>query len=224
MNNKQVSSINLSNMFAHLVHPTKLIIYSLFHLQLFRYFQGTSIIVRAIKNIKKGEMIAENYGQIFTQTPRAVRRTTLKSQYHFDCNCKPCQEDWPLFKDMHQGIMRFRCETGAEGGEIPLCNNTIIVPTDTSDFMIQCMRCRQYTNILKGLKELQDTDAMFRTASRLKDDGNVKSALEKYIEILVLLNSTLVPPFKDYHLCQQAIRVCMLGMGNISVVPEKFKK
>ena len=121
----------------------------------YRYFQGTHIIVRAIKNIRKGEMIAENYGQIFTQTPRAERRATLKSQYRFDCMCVPCQEDWPLFKDMHQGILRFRCETGANGGDVPKCNNVIIVPVDSSEFMVQCPCCRQYTNILKGLKALQ---------------------------------------------------------------------
>jgi len=107
-------------------------------------------------------MIAENYGQIFTQTPRAERQAALKSQYWFDCVCVPCNEDWPMFNNMHQGIMRFRCETGSEGGEVPKCNKVIIVPTDTSDFMIQCPVCKQYTNILKGLKVLQvDVTVMF---------------------------------------------------------------
>ncbi|XP_069689519.1 SET and MYND domain-containing protein 4-like isoform X2 [Periplaneta americana] len=187
-----------------------------------RYFQGTSVIVRAIKNIQCGEMIAENYGQIFTQTPRAERRAILKSQYRFDCVCVPCQEDWPLFSNMHQGIMRFRCETGADGGEMPRCSSVIIVPTDTSDFMIQCHVCKQYTNILKGLKILQDTDEMFHTATRLMNEGKVKQALEKYIEILILLDKTLVPPFKDFHLCQQAIRRCMLSLGNTSIVPHQI--
>jgi hypothetical protein len=99
-------------------------------------------------------MIAENYGQIFTQTPQAERQAVLKSQYKFDCLCVPCIEDWPLFNNMSQGIMRFRC-TGTGGGEVPKCNNVIIVPADTADFMIQCPVCKQYTNILRGLKVLQ---------------------------------------------------------------------
>lgn len=125
------------------------------YILLYRYFQGTSVIVRAIKNIHQGEMIAENYGQIFTQTPRAERQASLKSQYKFDCKCVPCTEDWPIFKNMDQRIMRFRCITGTEGGEVPKCNSVICVPTDTLDFMIQCPVCKQYTNILKGLKVLQ---------------------------------------------------------------------
>jgi hypothetical protein len=133
------------------------------HISLYRYFQGTSVIVRAIKNIHHGEMIAENYGQIFTQTPRAERQASLKSQYKFDCVCVPCTEDWPLFKNMHQGIMRFRCATGSKGGEVPKCNNVICVPTDTSDFIIQCPACKQYTNILKGLKVLQVSIAVLCT-------------------------------------------------------------
>jgi hypothetical protein len=119
-----------------------------------RYFQGTSVIACAIKNIHCGEMIAENYGQIFTQTSRAERQATLKSQYKFDCLCVPCNEDWPMFNNMSQGIMRFQC-TGTEGSEVRKCKNVIIVPTDTADFMIQCPVCKQYTNILRGLKVLQ---------------------------------------------------------------------
>jgi len=125
------------------------------HISLYRYFQGTSVIARAIKNIHQGEMIAENYGPIFTQTPRAERQASMKSQYKFDCICVPCTDDWPMFKNMDNGIMRFRCVTGTGGGEVPKCNNVICVPTDTLDFMIQCPVCKQYTNILERLKVLQ---------------------------------------------------------------------
>ncbi|PNF41902.1 hypothetical protein B7P43_G15535 [Cryptotermes secundus] len=188
-----------------------------------RYFQGTTVIARAIKNIHCGEMIAENYGPIFTQTPRAERQATLKSQYKFDCLCVPCNEDWPMFNNMNQGIMRFRC-TGTEDGKIRKCNNVIIVPTDTSDFMIRCAVCKENTNILRGLKVLQDTDAMFHKATQLMDEGKVRQALDKYTEILGLLDSILAPPFKDFHLCQQAIRHCMLSFGNKSVVSKKVTK
>lgn len=43
----------------------------------------------------------------------------------------------------------FRCN-GTE-----TCENVITVPIDCSDFMIQCIECGQYTNILKGLKAVQ---------------------------------------------------------------------
>jgi hypothetical protein len=65
---------------------------------------------------------------------------------------------------------------------------------------------------------------MFQMATRLMDEGNVGQALDKYIVILDLLDNTLAPPFKDFHLCQQAIRHCMLSFGNKSVVPKKVTK
>ena len=37
------------------------------------YFSGNTVIARAIKNIKKGDIIAENYGPIFTQKPLRER-------------------------------------------------------------------------------------------------------------------------------------------------------
>ena len=134
---------------------TKYTYAEVWYISLYRYFQGTSVIVRAIKNIRQGEMIAENYGPIFTQTPRAERQASLKSQYKFDCICVPCTEDWPMFKNMDNRMMRFRCVTGTKGDEVPKCNNVICVPTDTLDFMIQCLVCKQYTNVFKGLNVLQ---------------------------------------------------------------------
>jgi hypothetical protein len=134
---------------------TKYTYAEVWYISFYRYFQGTSVIARAIKNIHQGEMIAENYGPIFTQTPRVERQASLKSQYKFDCICVPCTEDWPLFKNMDNGIMRFRCATGTGGGEVSKCNSVICVPTDTSNFMIQCPVCKQYTNLFVGLKILQ---------------------------------------------------------------------
>lgn len=65
---------------------------------------------------------------------------------------------------------------------------------------------------------------MFQTATQLMDEGKVKQALDKYIKILDLLDNILAPPFRDFHLCQQAIRRCMLWFGNKSIVPEKVTK
>lgn len=114
----------------------------------FRYFQGTTVICRAIRTTFEGEMVAENYGPNFTQTPKNERQDILKRQYWFNCNCVACKEDWPLFSEMDESIMRFRCETKG-------CKNIIKVPTDTLKFMALCPVCNQHMNLLKGLKALQ---------------------------------------------------------------------
>ncbi|XP_055699154.1 SET and MYND domain-containing protein 4 isoform X2 [Phlebotomus papatasi] len=72
-----------------------------------RYFRGNRVFVHAIKNIKAGDIVAENYGPLYTQEDREQRRTTLKQIYFFDCMCIPCQENWPLFADFeHSGFWR----------------------------------------------------------------------------------------------------------------------
>jgi len=80
--------------------------------------------------------------------------------------------------------------------------------------MIYCTKCNKSTNILKGLKALQDTDALFRVASTNLEEGRNEQALKAYLEILKLLDETLALPIRDYHLCQQGVRLCALALGN----------
>ena len=44
--------------------------------------------------------------------------------------------------------------------------------------------------------------------------SNPEKALEEFLRILNLLDTTLVLPSKDYHVCQEEIRTCYLLMGN----------
>ena len=84
--------------------------------------------------------------------------------------------------------------------------------------MVPCSKCGKSTNILKGLKAMQDTDALYKNASKNAEVGKHKEALKSYLEILKILDETLALPQKDYHLCQQGVRQCMLALGNSSIV------
>ncbi|XP_076755179.1 protein-lysine N-methyltransferase SMYD4 [Xylocopa sonorina] len=177
-----------------------------------RYFVGTTIVVRAIRSISAGEEISENYGPIFTTTPEAERKRKLRWQYWFDCNCEACAAHWPLLEEIDPTVLRFKCDTGKE------CGNVLPVKTDTLEFMIRCSKCGKNTNILKGLKALQDTDSIFKVASRYLEDGKHEEALKSYLEILKLFDETLALPIRDYHYCQQGVRLCMLRLGNVNYV------
>jgi SET and MYND domain-containing protein 4 len=174
-----------------------------------RYFNGNVMMVRALKQIPAGSMIAENYGPVFTQVPKEERQAHLKKQYCFTCLCTPCNENWPTFKEMDDNFLRFRCD-----GLDRTCKNVLLVPLDINEFMIKCTECGESTNIMKGLKSLQDTDMLFKTATMLHENGDVKSALSKYVENLDLLDQSLVPPFRSYHLTQQGIKRCIMEFGN----------
>lgn len=64
--------------------------------------------VHAITNIKAGNVIAENYGPLYSQNPLQERKSTLKDQYWFDCNCRPCTDNWPLYDEMNTKEIRFK--------------------------------------------------------------------------------------------------------------------
>lgn len=173
-----------------------------------RYFIGTTMIVRAARTIRAGEEISENYGPIFTTTPENERKRRLRVQYWFDCNCEACSGHWPLLEELDPTILRFKCETGLS------CGNVLLVRSDIHEFMIGCAKCGKSTNILKGLKALQDTDALFKIASTNLEEGKNELALKAYLEILKLLDETLALPIRDYHVCQQGVRLCALALGN----------
>lgn len=177
-----------------------------------RYFCGSKIVVRAVKNIKKGEEIGENYGPIFTTVPKEKRRADLKERYWFECHCIPCKQNWPLYEEMNEKYMRFKCDSDRP------CPNVIAVPYDCKDFMVQCGFCQQYTNVLKGLKSLQDTDIIYRTGRTAMEEGKYGEAMKKFIEVLKLYDATLAPPYKSYYDCVQDLRRCMLAIGNYSIV------
>ncbi|KAG5323607.1 SMYD4 protein, partial [Pseudoatta argentina] len=177
-----------------------------------RYFIGTTMIVRAVRTINAGEEISENYGPIFTTMPESERKRKLRVQYWFDCNCEACSGHWPLLDELDPTILRFKCETG------PSCGNVLMVKSDTNEFMIGCAKCGKSMNILKGLKALQDTDALFKVASTNLEEGRNEHALQAYLEILKLLDEILVLPIRDYHICQQGVRLCSLALGNTAYI------
>ncbi|XP_046397895.1 SET and MYND domain-containing protein 4-like isoform X2 [Ischnura elegans] len=68
-----------------------------------RYFLGTSIVVRALRPLKAGEAIPENYGPVFTKQSRRERQRILRSRYWFICRCVACLADWPTYEAMGDG-------------------------------------------------------------------------------------------------------------------------
>ncbi|XP_071450764.1 SET and MYND domain-containing protein 4-like [Hetaerina americana] len=155
-----------------------------------RYFKGNSVIVRAIRGANIGEMIAENYGPIYTRQPRDARQASLRSQYWFNCECRPCRENWPLFEGMPttaSGSLRFRCHQtiaeappatkgapkGPPGAQVAIpkgcAKGYVIVHTESMAPVMNCMECGTTINVIKGLKTLSETDETFsRAEERLK--------------------------------------------------------
>lgn len=66
---------------------------------IFRYFVGKNIVINAVRPLAPGEVIAENYGPVFTKKPLAERQKNLLARYWFECGCTACKQDWPSIKN-----------------------------------------------------------------------------------------------------------------------------
>lgn len=177
-------------------------------LVLSRYYKGTTVFVHAIAHIRGGSQIAENYGPLFSQDERDQRQRLLKNQYWFDCRCAPCTENWPILDRMRADQLRFKCDSDRP------CDNVLVIPIETDAFLVKCDRCGQFTNILKGLKAVQDTDVVGQEAKRHQAAGEWRQAILKYIEMVRIMDGVMWPPFADYCKAQQSIKDCLLQYGN----------
>ncbi|XP_025202672.1 SET and MYND domain-containing protein 4 [Melanaphis sacchari] len=171
-----------------------------------RYHRGTTVVVHNIRELHAGETISENYGPMFMFHPKEERLQTLHNRYWFECNCIACCQDWPTLEQMKTNkSLRIRCTH---------CKNAITITTESMEFVVHCLVCSKTTKLLPVLKVLQDTENKYSVAKQLMDKHNYKKALAEFMALLSLLHKHMVPPFRDYHLCQQAIRQCMLTFGN----------
>ncbi|XP_012233731.1 SET and MYND domain-containing protein 4 isoform X2 [Linepithema humile] len=73
-----------------------------------RYFVGRHIVIRAVRGLRPDDVIAENYGPIFTKRTLAERQRTLAGRYWFRCTCRACREDWPRFENLTNDSVRLR--------------------------------------------------------------------------------------------------------------------
>lgn len=69
-----------------------------------RYFVGKRLTLAATRPHRPNEIVAENYGPIFTNTNLKERQRTLRGRYLFDCNCLPCQENWPTLQKLDKQV------------------------------------------------------------------------------------------------------------------------
>ncbi|XP_050719553.1 SET and MYND domain-containing protein 4-like isoform X3 [Eriocheir sinensis] len=198
------------------IYPTLALFNHSCHSAQVRYFSGNQVITKAIRNLRKGDIVPENYGQSFPSKKRSERKLELADRYWFDCNCEACQQDWPMYKEMDNANLRFKCHKCH--GPVPVNTEQVINP------FIKCEKCGEQTNILATLKNLQNTEQTFKAACKEMEAFNLEKAESLLIENLKQLEASLYPPYRDYHLTQEAyMRVC-LCQGNVIVKPPKSEE
>ncbi|XP_050485675.1 SET and MYND domain-containing protein 4-like isoform X1 [Bombus huntii] len=172
-----------------------------------RYFVGRSIVIRAIRSLRAGDAVAENYGPIFTKRSLEDRRRTLAARYWFRCECTACREDWPRFETLTNDMVRLRCPT--EG-----CSKLHPRPRDP-DRSIECSSCRRRINLREPMDRVRECEHLYAEGFAAMEEEQPERALKAFFEAASKFHRVAVPPHKDTHLAEIAASACMADEGNV---------
>nr|CAD7424830.1 unnamed protein product [Timema monikensis] len=100
------------------------------------YFVGHSIVVRATRPLGSGDIVAENYGPVFTKRSLESRQRALTSRYWFRCICQACKENWPALDMVDNNDFRLWSyfTSAIEGFPLIFLQNTARATFSTSGF------------------------------------------------------------------------------------------
>lgn len=69
-----------------------------------RNFIGNTVIVRLLSSIiSNNTELVDNYGCLSATMDKNERQKKLNEQYHFQCQCQPCLEQWPNYDQLPEG-------------------------------------------------------------------------------------------------------------------------
>ncbi|XP_034230717.1 uncharacterized protein LOC117639272 [Thrips palmi] len=178
-----------------------------------RYFRGRDIVVTAVRPLAAGDVVAENYGPIFTKRSLAQRQRTLNSRYWFRCGCNACAEDWPLMEHLLEDDFRFRCP--AEG-----CPQTMRAPR-AQDAVAggACPRCGVDVDLAGVRPRLEACRGAFDAALEAMERDEPRAALPWLCRFLDDMHALTKPPVRTVSLAQEALRTCLADGGNVWTVP-----
>jgi len=157
-----------------------------------KYNVGTKVVGVVSKKIKKGEEISDNYYPSAAFLARDERRKWLKEHYWFDCECRACEEDLPLLKDMPDDPQRFICDKCG--------NRKIVKETEICD---KCKEVFNYPERLKEIIELKENMTNMiniYSSSMASDPVRFSSLLQK---AFTRLSSIVGHPYKFLVIAEQ---------------------
>lgn len=169
-----------------------------------RHSNGKTCIVRAIRPIKKGEEILDNYGPHFLSNNLDERHKDLHTQYFFKCNCKACSDKWPTVDKLQFQVTQYKC-----------IHCSVNIGCNLSKLKI-CFNCKKKCDYGKIAKRLQILSGEYKRALEDLLQGRLHECLRTCIEYCDVMDRVVIHPNKQFVNCQQAVTLCWSLLGNTS--------
>jgi len=164
---------------------------------------GTVGVVRATKTIFPNEKVWDNYGFFYQTEESNQRKQMLSSQYFFNCNCPPCKEGWPTYRELAGQDTDYCC---------PFCKHSLGSDVEK---LKKCPRCKKE---LKGIgKTARQIGELQRDFRKIMDDiseDNAETHIKTFSALLVEMEKVMKMPCKEFITCQQVILQCYAVLGN----------
>ncbi|XP_063239952.1 SET and MYND domain-containing protein 4-like [Bacillus rossius redtenbacheri] len=170
-------------------------------------FYNQYLIIRACRDIPKGEEVVNCYGPHFRRTGTRERRALLSGQYHFACACNRCtSEAYFDFLDRFGGLQCLSC-----GG--PLLEDTLRATPEVPHPVV-CIECGD----TRGYEQLAEmafqTQHAYREGRELLEAGAVREALARMLECWRVQSRCLFCYSSAVLACQDDIARCHATLGN----------
>ena len=164
-------------------------------------------VIRAIRNIKKGEDIVGCYGGDFTKQSKKERQDYLLKNYFFQCKCVPCTLNWPTYKELCQAFMN-------DPEQVWLCckcKKSFIV--DAEDETYSCS-CGHITNVQAITVSMQKSFQKYTEAVHQVENRVIKGVLQPMFHYLTAMEKLEPKPSIECIGIEQNIKLCFTLEGN----------
>jgi len=169
-----------------------------------RHSNGRTCIVRAIRTIRKGEEILDNYGPHFLSNNLEDRQKYLETQYFFKCTCEACSEKWPTVDKLQDAIIHYKCIRCS----VNIGPNLVKLNA--------CLNCKKRFNYSKIEQRFQNMSRDFNRALEDLLQGRKHECLRTCIGYCDEMDRVLVHPNKLFVKFQQVVTLCWSLLGNVT--------
>ncbi|XP_017778668.1 PREDICTED: SET and MYND domain-containing protein 4-like [Nicrophorus vespilloides] len=171
-----------------------------------RHFVGKNIVINALRPLNPGELIAENYGPIFTRRTLADRQKSLSGRYWFPCGCQACNQDWPMIDGLGNSSRRIRCPTKK-------CTYLFTLPIPNEN--MKCPRCKKKVSMTDNVMQMKICEEQYVAGFEYMEKQEVDKGIEVLCRAVDTFHRVSAPPHRETHLGQESLRTMMADYGNV---------
>lgn len=161
------------------------------------------MVITSSRSIRRGKMIAENYGPIFTHKHKMDRQRSLQGRYWFTCQCPACRDDWPIYDSMTDMESALTC--------CPHCRGSV---SSINASYARCLQCKKQSTWQAIKRPVNEIMTLYQTALRTMDQAQVDKAVQLLCLFIELVESLVEDrPIRELYLAQEALRLCLGTFG-----------